>query len=142
MSAHAEPPVCRIMDFGKWQYQEDKKAREAKRNSVQQKLKEIKFHLHIDENDFNTKMRHTVEFLQRGDKVRILIVFRGREMSHPELGKALLDKIMEFIGENAIVDSPAKMLGRNCQLLLAPNPKMKKKKAAPVASAEEETQNA
>ena len=135
MNGHSTPPVCRIMDFGKWQYQEDKKAREAKKNSVQQKIKEVKFHLHIDDNDFNTKMRHAVEFLQRGDKVKVLLTYRGREMSHQDLGQQLMEKIIQTAGEAAVVDSPAKLLGKNYQVILAPN--KQKKKKAPSAPAEQ-----
>lgn len=129
MNAKAEPPVCRIMDFGKYQYQEDKRQRNAKKNQVVQKVKEMKFHLHIDDNDFNTKINHSIEFLQKGDKVKILLAYRGREMSHLDLGEQLIQRIIEAIGENAVIDSPAKQLGKNCQMILAPNPKLKKKAA-------------
>ena len=129
MNAKAEPPVCRILDYGKFQYQEDKRAKNAKKNQVQQKVKEIKFHPGIDDNDFSVKVRHAVEFLQKGDKVRVILAFRGREMSHPELGQQVIDRIIETIGELAVVDAPAKMLGKNCQMMLAPNPKLKKKTA-------------
>ena len=129
MNAKAEPPVCRIMDFGKYQYQEDKRQRNAKKNQVVQKIKEMKFHLHIDDNDFNTKINHSIEFLQKGDKVKVLLAYRGREMSHPELGEQLIQRIIQAIGENAVIDSPAKQLGKNCQMILAPNAKLKKKAA-------------
>ena len=129
MNAKADPPVCRILDYGKFQYQEDKRAKNAKKNQVQQKVKEIKFHPGIDDNDFSVKVRHAVEFLQKGDKVRVILAFRGREMSHPELGQQVIDRIIETIGELAVVDAPAKMLGKNCQMMLAPNPKLKKKTA-------------
>ena len=129
MNAKSEPPVCRIMDYGKYQYQEDKRQRNAKKNQVVQKIKEMKFHLHIDDNDFNTKINHSIEFLQKGDKVKVLLAYRGREMSHPELGDLLIQRIIESIGENAIIDTPAKQLGKNCKMILAPNPKLKKKTA-------------
>ena len=129
MNAKAEPPVCRIMDFGKYQYQEDKRLRNAKKNQVVQKVKEMKFHLHIDDNDFNTKINHSIDFLKKGDKVKILIAYRGREISHTELGEQLMQRIIEAIGEIGVIDSPAKMLGKNCQMILAPNVKLKKKAA-------------
>ena len=129
MNAKAEPPVCRIMDFGKYQYQEDKRLRNAKKNQVVQKIKEMKFHLHIDDNDFNTKINHSIEFLQKGDKVKVLLAYRGREMSHTDLGELLIQRIIQAIGDNAVIDSPAKMLGKNCQMILAPNTKQKKKAA-------------
>lgn len=127
MAGKAEPPVCRIMDFGKFQYQEEKRQRNAKKKQVQQKIKEMKFHLHIDDNDFNTKVKHTLDFLQRGDKVKVILTYRGREMTHQELGQQLLDRFVQVIGDAAVIDSPAKMFGRNCQLMLAPNTKLKKK---------------
>jgi len=129
MNAKAEPPVCRIMDFGKYQYQEDKRLRNAKKNQNVQKIKEMKFHLHIDDNDFNTKINHSIEFLQKGDKVKVLLAYRGRELSHPELGEQLIQRIIQAVGENAVIDTPAKLLGKNCQMILAPNAKLKKKTA-------------
>ena len=87
----------------------------------------------FDDNDFSVKVRHAVEFLQKGDKVRVIIAFRGRELSHPELGQQVIDRLIAVIGEQAIIDAPAKMLGKNCQMMLAPNPKMKKKADAPKA---------
>ena len=117
------------MDFGKYQYQEDKRLRNAKKNQVVQKIKEMKFHLHIDDNDFNTKINHSIEFLQKGDKVKVLLAYRGREMSHTDLGELLIQRIIQAIGDNAVIDSPAKLLGKNCQMILAPNTKLKKKTA-------------
>ena len=133
MNAKAEPPVCRILDYGKFQYQEDKRLKNAKKNQIQQKVKEIKFHPGIDANDFSVKVKHAIEFLQKGDKVRVIIAFRGRELSHPELGQQVIDRLIAVVGEQAIIDAPAKMLGKNCQMMLAPNPKLKKKADAPKA---------
>ena len=140
MNAKAEPPVCRILDYGKFQYQEDKRLKNAKKNQIQQKVKEIKFHPGIDDNDFSVKVKHAVEFLQKGDKVRVIVAFRGRELSHPELGQQVIDRLIAVIGEQAIIDAPAKMLGKNCQMMLAPNPKLKKKAEAPKAGGEAETE--
>ena len=126
MTAKADPPVCRIMDFGKYQYQEEKRQRDAKKKQVVQKIKEIKFHLHIDDNDFKTKLNHSIEFLQRGDKVRFVLTYRGREMSHTDLGDLLIQRIIDAVGDNGIIDSPAKLLGKNCQMTIAPNTKKKK----------------
>lgn len=116
------PPVCRIMDFGKYQYQECKRQREAKRKQVQQKVKEVKMHPNIDDNDFQTKARHTIAFLQKGDKVKVLLAFRGREMAHIDLGMRVLDRLIETVGDVAVVDSPAKQFGRNVIMVLAPKP--------------------
>ncbi len=122
MAGKVDPPVCRIMDYGKFKYEEDKR----QKTQAQQKVKELKFHLQIDDNDFNTKVNHSLEFLRKGDKVKVLVAFRGREMSHPELGQQLVAKIISAVGDNAVIDSPAKMLGKNCQMILAPNTKKKK----------------
>ena len=138
MADKVDPPVVRIMDFGKYQYQEEKRQREAKKNQVQQKIKEMKFHLGIDDNDFNIKLKHTLEFLQRGDKVKILVAYRGREMSHQDIGQALMDRIVQAVGEIAIIDSPAKMLGKSSQMMLAPNTKLLKKKASEAQAAAKE----
>ena len=130
MTAKADPPVCRIMDFGKYQYQEDKRQRDAKKRQVVQKVKEIKFHLHIDDNDFKTKINHSIEFLQRGDKVRFVIAYRGRELSHQELGEALIQRIIDAIGDNGVLDAAAKLIGKNCQMTFGPNLKKKKTESA------------
>ena len=137
MTAKADPPVCRIMDFGKYQYQEEKHQRDAKKKQVVQKIKEIKFHLHIDDNDFKTKINHSIEFLQRGDKVRFVLTYRGREMSHTDLGDLLIQRIIEAIGDNGVIDSPAKLLGKNCQMTIAPNTKKKKTTEQAEPTAEE-----
>lgn len=120
MAGKVEPPVCRIMDYGKYQYEEGKRQREAKRKQIQQKVKEVKLHPNIDDNDFNTKTRHVIEFLAKGDKVKVLLVYRGREMAHPEIGQQVVERLIKTVGEVAVVDSPPKQLGKNYQLILAP----------------------
>ena len=122
ISPNANPPVCRIMDFGKFQYQECKRQREAKRKQIQQKVKEVKMHPNIDDNDFQTKARHTIAFLEKGDKVKVLLAFRGREMAHVDLGMQVLARLVTTVGEVAVVDSPAKQFGRNVIMVLAPKP--------------------
>jgi len=129
MASKVDPPVCRIMDYGKYQYQEDKRQREAKKKQVTQELKEIKFHLQIDDNDFNRKVRQSIEFLQKGDKVRAVLTYRGREITRSDMGQELMKRFMESVGDVAVVDAPPKMFGRNFQMVLAPNPKNKKKAA-------------
>jgi translation initiation factor IF-3 len=129
IAGKAEPPVCRIMDYGKFQYQEDKRLKEAKRNQVIQKVKEIKFHLQIDDNDFNLKVKKSIEFLQRGDKVQAVLAFRGREITHVDMGMELMERFKESIGDVAVVAQPPKMVGRSCQMVFAPNTKNKKKTA-------------
>ena len=120
MAGKVDPPVCRIMDYGKYQYQEGKRLRDAKRKQVQQKVKEVKLHPNIDDNDLNTKTRHVIEFLEKGDKVKVLVVYRGREMAHLEIGKQVVERLLKAVGEIAAVDSPPRQLGRNYQLILAP----------------------
>lgn len=120
MAGKVDPPVCRIMDYGKYQYQEGKRLRDAKRKQVQQKVKEVKLHPNIDDNDLSTKTRHVIEFLEKGDKVKVLVVYRGREMAHLEIGKQVVERLLKAVGEIAAVDSPPRQLGRNYQLILAP----------------------
>ncbi len=134
MNGKSEPPVCRILDFGRYQYMEDKRQKNAKKNQIQQKIKEIKFHPGVGDNDFAVKVKHVIEFLQKGDKVRVILAFRGREMSHPELGQQVISRIIEAVGELAVIDAPAKMLGKNCQMIMAPNQKLKKKLAEAAAA--------
>ena len=126
MAGKVDPPVCRIMDYGKYQYQEDKRLREAKKKQVVQELKEIKFHLQIDDNDFNRKVKHTIEFLQKGDKVRAVLTYRGREITRSDMGQELMKRFLESVGDVAVVDAPPKLFGRNFQMVLAPNTKKKK----------------
>ena len=120
MAGKVDPPVCRIMDYGKYQYEEGKRVREAKRKQIHQKVKEVKLHPNIDDNDFNTKTRHVIEFLAKGDKVKVLLVYRGREMAHPEIGQQVVERLIKTVGEVAVVDAPPKLLGKNYQLILAP----------------------
>lgn len=122
IAGKVDPPVCRIMDFGKFQYEECKRQREAKRKQIQQKVKEVKMHPNIDENDFQTKTRQTVAFLEKGDKVKVLLAFRGREMAHIDLGMKVLERFVGVVSEVAVVDSPAKQFGRNVIMVLTPKP--------------------
>jgi len=92
----------------------------AKRKQVQQKVKEVKLHPNIDDNDLNTKTRRVVEFLSKGDKVKILLVYRGREMAHPEIGQQVVERLLNAVGDAAVIDSPPRQMGRNYQLILAP----------------------
>ena len=122
MAAKADPPVCRIMDFGKYQYEEGKRAKDAKRKQVQQKVKEIKLHPNIDTNDFTTKVKHSVAFLEKGDKVKVLLAFRGREMAHPELGNQVLDRFLQAVSDVSVLDAPPKQLGKSIIAVVAPKP--------------------
>ncbi|MBN1569501.1 MAG: translation initiation factor IF-3 [Acidobacteria bacterium] len=107
----ANPPVCRIMDFGKFQYQKSKRAHEAKKHQKQVVLKEVKFRPKTEEHDFQFKKNHIARFLEEGNKAKATIVFRGREMTHQELGRRLMDRLVEELNEVAEVERPPKMEG-------------------------------
>jgi translation initiation factor IF-3 len=119
----ANPPVCRIMDYGKFRYEEAQKAKEARRKSSNVSVKEVKFRPKIGKGDFNTKMRHLVEFIEEGHKVKVTLQFRGREMAHPELGRKILDDVIDGVGPIAKVENQARMEGRSMSLVLAPDKK-------------------
>lgn len=119
----AKPPVAKIMDYGKFKYEAAQKAREARKNQVQTIIKEMKLRPKIDQHDYDTKKNHIERFLQGGDKVKVTIMFRGREQSRPELGYRLLQKLAEDIGELGFVESAPLQDGRNMTMVLAPNRK-------------------
>ena len=131
ISPTAVPPVCRIMDFGKYQYQEQKRNREAKKHQKVIEVKEIKFRPKIDTHDYDTKKGHVERFLRAGSRVKITIMFRGREMSHTELGRKILDRLVVDLAEIAVVDAAPKQDGRNMIMVLAPTKKQAAKVAAP-----------
>ncbi|HZB43321.1 MAG TPA: translation initiation factor IF-3, partial [Ilumatobacter sp.] len=119
----ANPPVCRIMDYGKFRYEEAQKAKEARRKSIHVTVKEVKFRPKIGRGDFDTKMRHLKEFLDEGHKVKVTLQFRGREVAHPELGRKILDDVIEAVGAAGKVENQARMEGRSMSLVLAPDKK-------------------
>lgn len=121
----ADPPVCKIIDFGKYRYQLTKKEKEQKKSQHQVKVKEIKIKPNTDEHDIATKLKHAREFIAKGNKVRITCVFRGREMLHPEFGQRVVKRMVEDLSDIATPESPAKMLGRALSLVLAPGAKKK-----------------
>lgn len=121
----AEPPVCKIIDFGKYRYQLTKKEKEQKKSQHQVKVKEIKLKPNTDEHDLVVKLKHAKEFIAKGNKVRVTCTFRGREMLHPEFGKRIIERICEDLSDVATPESPAKMLGRNLSVVLAPGAKKK-----------------
>jgi translation initiation factor IF-3 len=125
----AEPPVCKIIDFGKFAYELQKKDKLQKRNQVQQQMKEVRFKWRTDTHDFNFKARHARAFLEEGNKVKASVMFRGREITHQEIGKELLMRFIEELQDIAKVDVLPKMEGRNLSVILSPDPtKVKKKK--------------
>ena len=129
----ARPPVCKLMDFGKFKYESDMKAREARKNQANTIIKEMKLRPKIDPHDYETKKGHVVRFLKGGDKVKITIMFRGREQSRPELGYRLLQRLAQDVTELGFVESAPKQDGRNMIMVLGPH----KRKAEAMAEARE-----
>ncbi|HYH50401.1 MAG TPA: translation initiation factor IF-3 [Acidimicrobiia bacterium] len=126
----AHPPVCKIMDFGKYKYEQDVRRKESRRKASNVVIKEMKFRPKIDEHDYSTKTKHVERFLQEGSKVKITIMFRGREMAHPELGKKILDRIAEQVKDVGNVEAAPRVDGRNMLMVLAPVKKQETKAAA------------
>ncbi len=120
ISPMAEPPVCRIMDYGKFKYAESKKQHEAKLKQKQVHIKEIKFRPGTDEGDYNIKLRNLIKFLNDGDKTKITLRFRGREMAHQEIGMRLIERVRADLEEFAIVEQFPKMEGRQMVMVLSP----------------------
>lgn len=120
VSPKSEPPVCRIMDFGKFKYQQSKKAHDAKKKQAVVHLKEVKLRPKTEEHDLEFKLRHIERFLKEGNKTKVTIVFRGREIAHSELGRQMMERIIEQSKEWAKVEQPAKFEGRNYVVILAP----------------------
>jgi len=125
----ARPPVAKLMDYGKFKYEADMKAREARRNQANTVLKEIRFRLKIDDHDYATKKGHVERFLKGGDKVKVMIMFRGREQSRPEMGVRLLQRLAEDVAELGVVESMPKQDGRNMTMVLGPTRKKADAKA-------------
>ena len=116
----ARPPVCRIMDYGKFKYRENKKAREAKKKQHVIQMKEIKLRSKIDEHDLQFKLRHARKFLEKHDKVKVTMVFRGREVVHKDLGERILKRVYDEVSDLAVQEGDIKMEGRNMILILTP----------------------
>ncbi len=116
----AVPPVCRIMDYGKYRFEQAKKEKEARKNQHVVDIKEVRLGLNTDVGDFNTKVNQATKFLQHGDKVKVSIRFRGREMGHPEMGLESMRRFAEACAEVANIEKPAKLEGRNMLMFLAP----------------------
>jgi translation initiation factor IF-3 len=123
----ANPPVAKIMDYGKWRYEEAQKAKESRRKSTNISIKEMKYRPKIGQGDFDTKTRRIAEFLGEGHKVKVTIMFRGREVFHPELGMRILDHVAENVANVGKVEAAPKLDGRNMTMVLAPEKKPKPK---------------
>jgi translation initiation factor IF-3 len=136
VAAEAQPPVCRIVNYGKFKYEQSKREREAAKKHKQSDLKGIKMFPHIDLHDFDVKLRSTLKFLQDGDKVKVTVAFKGREITHPEFGRELLDKIIVATNEiGAQVEKPPSMDGRQMIMILSPRSTSGPKAAVPVKPA-------
>lgn len=129
VAPNARPPVAKLMDYGKYKYEAAQKAREARRNQANTVLKEIRFRLKIDDHDFETKKGHVERFLIGGDKVKVMIMFRGREQSRPEMGVRLLERLAEEVGDLGVVESAPRQDGRNMTMVLAPTRKKSEAKS-------------
>ncbi len=121
IAPQAVPPVCKIMDYGKYKFELSKKEKETRKNQKIVNIKEIQLSPSIDKNDFNTKCNHAMRFLKSGDKVKVTVRFRGREVSHSKIGEVLLERFAETVKELGTVERPAKLEGRNMTMFLAPH---------------------
>jgi translation initiation factor IF-3 len=147
VAPQADPPVCRIMDYGKFKYEAAQKAKESRRKTTQVSIKEMKYRVKIGRGDFDTKTHKVEKFLDEGHKVKITIMFRGREVHHPELGMRILDRVAEHNGHLAKVEASPKLDGRNMTMVLAPDKRVqaaveaaRKKAVAAERNAEREAQ--
>ena len=123
VSPTAEPPVCRIMDFGKYLFEQNKKAHSAKRKQKQIQLKEVKFRPGTETADYQVKLRNLIRFLTEGDKAKVTMRFRGREMAHTEIGRKILDRLVIDLAEHGTVEQGASMEGRQITVVIAPKKK-------------------
>ena len=125
ISPNAKPPVCKIIDYGKFRYEQARKEKEARRKQQIVEIKELRLSPNIDTNDLNTKTNNARKFLEKGDKVKITLRFRGREMAHVSASRHILDDFAENLKDIAIIEKPAKLEGRSMSIVLAKNPNMK-----------------
>jgi translation initiation factor IF-3 len=135
ISATAQPPVCRIMDFGKYSYEQQKRTRSARKHQKTIVLKEIKFRPKVDEHDYQFKKKHIERFLADGDKVKATIFFRGRENAHPDIGRRVLERLVDELRDVAVAETEPNKEGNQMHTILAPRPGVKK--VAPPAKTED-----
>jgi translation initiation factor IF-3 len=126
ISPTAKPPMCRIMDFGKYKYDQEKKKKEQKKHQVQTKLKEVKFRVNVGDHDYDTKMRNLRKFIEHGDRVKVSLMFRGRENAHRELGFEVIQRVIKDTEDITSVDQAPKLQGRFVHAILVPIKKQKK----------------
>lgn len=125
IAPQAAPPVCKIMDYGKFKFEQAKRDKEAKKNQKVIEIKEVRLSLNIDTNDFNTKVNRAIKFLDDGDKVKAALRFRGREMAHPELGTQIMQRFVQAIAEHGAVEKMPKLEGRSMVMFISPKPAVK-----------------
>jgi translation initiation factor IF-3 len=138
VAADARPPVCRVMDYSKYKYEQEQKAKLARKHQNVITVKEIKFRPKVGEHDYETKKGHVLRFLRHRDKVKVTIMFRGREMTHPERGRALLMRLAEDLAEFAVVESEPLQDGRNMVMMLAPSKLLMRDDAAETSDSEDD----
>lgn len=126
----ANPPVCRIMDYGKYRYEESQRAKESRKKATHISVKEVKFRPKIGQGDFDTKVRHIIDFLNEGHKVKVTLQFRGREMAHPELGAKVLNGVAAQVGALAKIEASPRLDGRSMTMVMAPEKKVPVKKSS------------
>lgn len=120
IAPQSKPPVCKIMDYGKYRFEQAKREKEARKNQKIVDIKEVRLSLNIDTHDFNTKLNNALKFIKHGDKVKVSIRFRGREMGHPEIGLDTMKRFADACGDAVVIEKPAKLEGRNMIMFLAP----------------------
>ncbi len=120
IAPQAKPPVCKIMDYGKYRFEQAKREKESRKTQKTVELKEVRMSLNIDTHDFNTKVNAAIKFLKAGNKVKVAVRYRGRELAHPEMGNGLLDRFKDDCSEFGVVDKQAKMEGRSLVMFIAP----------------------
>lgn len=122
VSPQAQPPVCRVMDYGKFKFEQAKKEKQARQNQTNTKVKEVKFHTNVEEHDYQTKLRHIREFLDEGHRVKISLMFRGRENAHQELGYEVVKRVVADCADIATSDREPQKMGRFLSILISPKP--------------------
>ncbi len=122
VAPQSRPPVCKIMDYGKFKYEQSKKTHEAKKSQTIIQVKEVKMRPKTEEHDFQYKLRHIKRFLDKGNKAKVCVIFRGREFNHKEMGRSILDRVAEEVKDIAIIEQAPKLEGRNMAMIIAPKP--------------------
>ena len=137
----ARPPVCKIMDFGKYRYEQQKREKEARKKQKVITIKEVKLRPNIEQHDFDVKLKNARKFIEEGNKVKVTIMFRGRELSHPELGNTILDKMANELGDAVSIERTAKLEGKNMTMILSPKAQKVQKTKKNIKGGSEDAQN-